>query len=299
MRREVALVLALPLVLLLLWPLVASPRAGLPSLNPTLTTSCPPYVGVGDIDSGALFYYGFRAYSQIAAKAQVKAAQLRRASDSTTLDIHVLCNGAFNVSAAATFCAATSCFISELYDQTGNGYDAPQPTMGSQAPYNASCISSLPCLNGTGSGTYLSTVTVGTHLNQPDTYWAVDLSATSPGFITVPLGCGNGLGNQRITAFAADAHAGNAGSDVQGAAGIFGVTDNLFVANAASSFYYFNGGTNSGNAGSNNCNSSDNVEIAHDGGVFEQFFEGAAWAGAKTGTDYTNLRANADGYWHY
>jgi hypothetical protein len=48
--------------------------------------------------------------------------QVRRASDNTTTDIGVLAAGGFANSAAQdTFCAGTTCTITEIYDQSGKG----------------------------------------------------------------------------------------------------------------------------------------------------------------------------------
>jgi len=53
------------------------------------------------------------------------AFQVTRASDSTTQDIGFLASGAVNRSTEATFCAATTCTVTLLYDQTGNGNNLP------------------------------------------------------------------------------------------------------------------------------------------------------------------------------
>lgn len=61
------------------------------------------YQGPGDIQSGAVAWYGLRAYSHAAANAGTSALTVRRASDSSTDTIAVLVNGALNVNAAIVF----------------------------------------------------------------------------------------------------------------------------------------------------------------------------------------------------
>lgn len=61
--------------------------------------------------------------------------QLTRASDSTTSDISTVSTGLYDSAAVATFCAGTSCYISNIYDQTGNANHLPQATVANMAPW--------------------------------------------------------------------------------------------------------------------------------------------------------------------
>ncbi len=57
--------------------------------------------------------------------------QVRRASDSTTLNIGVLSTGGYADAAAQdTFCAGTTCVITEIYDQSGRGNNLTQAPPG-------------------------------------------------------------------------------------------------------------------------------------------------------------------------
>lgn len=58
--------------------------------------------------------------------------QIVRGSDAATTDISALSNGQVNQSAITTFCAATTCNYSKIYDQAGNGNDLPQATTANQ-----------------------------------------------------------------------------------------------------------------------------------------------------------------------
>ena len=65
-----------------------------------------PYVGPGDIVSGAIAWYGLRAYNLAYTTGTNKAINIRRASDNTTTDIVILTSGALDIATAATFCAS-------------------------------------------------------------------------------------------------------------------------------------------------------------------------------------------------
>jgi hypothetical protein len=59
--------------------------------------------------------------------------QVRRASDGKTQDIGVTgAGGLVDMNALNTFCSATTCSVSLLYDQTGNANDLPQATAANQ-----------------------------------------------------------------------------------------------------------------------------------------------------------------------
>ncbi|MFF4485314.1 alpha-L-arabinofuranosidase B [Streptomyces sp. NPDC001544] len=60
--------------------------------------------------------------------------QIRRASDSTTLNIGVLSAGGYaNAAAQDSFCAGTSCVITVIYDQSGKGNNLTQAPAGGAA----------------------------------------------------------------------------------------------------------------------------------------------------------------------
>ena len=62
-----------------------------------------------------------------------KLFQVRRASDATTQDIGVASmGGQVDLAALNTFCSGTTCAVSKLYDQAGNGNDMSQATAANQ-----------------------------------------------------------------------------------------------------------------------------------------------------------------------
>jgi hypothetical protein len=86
---------------------------------------------------------------------------IRRASDNATKDIVCLASGQNigNLDAAAfnTFCAATTCFATKGYDQSGNARDASQSTAANQPQLTLNTIGGKPALNFNGSSTALAT----------------------------------------------------------------------------------------------------------------------------------------------
>jgi len=92
--------------------------------------------------------------------------QLTRASDSTTQDIGSTGNGIYNASTVATFCAATACYFSKLYDQTGNANHLPQSTVANMAPWMLHYANALPVVWNSANNAYyrnrLSTTNIPT-----------------------------------------------------------------------------------------------------------------------------------------
>lgn len=122
------------------------------------------YTGPGDIVSGAVAWYGLRAYTAaIAAAATQKLVNIRNTATSETCDVIVATNGGFgnvaNCSASssgdtvAVFCAESSgsCAVTEAYDQSGNANNATQVTAADQPTLTPSCIGSLPCMAFVGA----------------------------------------------------------------------------------------------------------------------------------------------------
>ncbi|HMD95511.1 MAG TPA: arabinofuranosidase catalytic domain-containing protein [Trebonia sp.] len=78
--------------------------------------------------------------------------QVRRASDNTTLNIGVLSAGGYaNAAAQDSFCAGTTCVITEIYDQSGHGNNLTDAPAGGAAggPDNLATATAAPTtLNG-------------------------------------------------------------------------------------------------------------------------------------------------------
>ena len=90
--------------------------------------------------------------------------QVKRASNSATLNIGVLSAGGFaNAAAQKTFCAGTTCTITIIYDQSGHGNNLTQAPGGGEAggPDNLANASALPLTVG-GHSVYGVYVAAGT-----------------------------------------------------------------------------------------------------------------------------------------
>lgn len=81
-----------------------------------------------------------RAYTNAYAYAQNPAAIIRRASDNATQTIGLLPSGQFDSATASNFCTSTSCFVQQLYDQTGNGNDLSTTTTANQPQLVFNCL---------------------------------------------------------------------------------------------------------------------------------------------------------------
>ena len=75
--------------------------------------------------SGSAAAYSLRALSSSYTGALI---EVRRASDNATQDIYAKYDGSLNVDALELFCSGTDGFVTNWYDQSGNGRDATQTT---------------------------------------------------------------------------------------------------------------------------------------------------------------------------
>ncbi len=148
-----------------------------------------PYVGPGDIVSGAQAFWGLRAYSN--ATIGANAVKLRRNSDNTDQDFATQADGGLSAAAITSFKgAATALTVRTLYDQTGNGNDA---TIVGPATFNISDVDlSLPtfsCSNGAGTEYNASGPTIA---SQPFTVSQVFIDDSGGGSFPVLFRSGAG-----------------------------------------------------------------------------------------------------------
>lgn len=125
------------------------------------------YVGPGDSVSGAAAWYGMRAYNAAYATGSNPAITIRRASDNTTATIDILMTGKMAVATATAFCASTTCYVTEAFDQSGHGLNLTQPTAANQPGFSLSCAGSQPCMTFSGSQELQGTTPV---VGQPITF---------------------------------------------------------------------------------------------------------------------------------
>lgn len=176
---------------LLLWVALALGLAS-PAAAQNLPMLIPPpaggaaFTGVGDVLSGAKIYWGTRAYTAAYATAGSNMLNVRRNSDNVACDFKAASTGGLGVTTAtcdsstlggitaATFCAATTCYVTEAYDQTGNGNSPVQSTAGAQPPLNLSYQNSLPCVQWLSSrSSFLEVAALATNITQPFSVTAI------------------------------------------------------------------------------------------------------------------------------
>ena len=255
------------------------------------------YTGPGDIVSGAIAWYGLRAYSAaVAATGTQKAIKIRRASDNTTMDILILTSGALDTATASTFCASTTCRVTEAYDQTGNGNHVLQATKGQQPQLVFNCIGSLPCLQFTGSSS--QTLSVSLIVPQPLTLSGTaeytggasqgDLMASSDGFSPSFGFAGNTVSEADDSSFISAAYVPGTFSAMQG------------VFHGASSAIYVNGAQTSGSVGNQSLSSAVGWGSWTSGGYLTgELTEVGIWALAFNTSQQSSMNANQRSYWGF
>ena len=268
-------------------------------------SNAAPYTGPGNIVSGALAWWGLRAYS--GATAGTKAVNICRASDSTCTDISTLSNGNLDATTASTFCTSTTCTIKTWYDQSGGmdcsgtACDVTQSTTANQAMLAFNCIGSLPCATGTGSVTYSSANNLTTQA-QPFTVSLVfnHTSGNEEYFSS------NNDAVQVQSAFAANRCSLYAGAEID----YNSCTDGTwhagqFVYNGAlpNSFTYVDGVQTTGSSGSNQLGNFAKVFFLG-GGTAGYYLngkaeEGGIWPSAFNTTQAGNLNSNQHTYWGF
>lgn len=108
------------------------------------------FVGPGNIVTGAIGWWGLRAYS--AARVGTAAIRLRRDSDSAESDFNTLTNGNLDAASISTFKGAANLFVTTLYDQTGNGNNVVQATAANQPSLILSGIGNFPVIRFSSGG---------------------------------------------------------------------------------------------------------------------------------------------------
>jgi hypothetical protein len=271
--------------------------------NGTVCSVVIPYVGPGDIASGATAWYGLRAYNAAYATGSNPAAIIRRASDNTTATINILSTGAFDTATAVTFCASTTCYLTTWYDQTGNGHTATQANNANQPQLVFSYLGSLPCARFNIAGPDAMSATI-TSISQPTSYSFVwDAVTTSNGGGTQSLISTFTSGLQQQVYY-------NGSTQVVGYAGGFLTDPNTYsvnhnyatsvVFNNTSSKIDTNGTITSGTASTGG--TSTTLELgARPGNVYQMdgyMCEAGVWA-SDASSSFASLTSNQRAYWGF
>jgi hypothetical protein len=264
------------------------------------------YVGLGDISSGAKAFYGLRGYNAAYATGSNKAINIRRASDSTTSDILILSSGALDVATATTFCAATTCFITKFYDQSGAlncsgaACDAAQATTTKQPQLIFNCINtSLPCARFVGASVQNLTTPSFTAIAQPVTIGFAAKRTTVSGALETVVGLFTD-GLQVGFDFSANNVFIYAGSAQPTAAATDNAFHNVFaVANSAASVLNVDGASTTVSPGVLSPGGATVIGDTNSGGhpLTADVLEIVAYPSALSGGAMTNLCHNQFTYW--
>lgn len=280
-------------------------------------TSSPPlaYTGPGDVVSGALVWYGLRAYSN--ASVGNSAIDIQRNSDSATctavktfaaggsigqldVSVGVPCSGA----TVTAFCNATTCTVTKFYDQSGNGRDSIQATVGQQATLFLNSLSTMPVAQSIGKTGYHTTTTITNA--QPVTIAAVAnrVTGTAAG-IGMVLDKDNSNGPGPLFGWASGANLANCSdgqvSNLNGSA-----TDNAYhslicVVNGASSTTAVDGTGTTGSLGGTSVAGPVHLFATSAGAqnMAGNWVESGAWGTAFNSTQYAAMSSNAHAFWGF
>lgn len=266
-----------------------------------------PFVGPGNAVSGAIAWWGLRAYTT--AKAGSKAANICNNGDANCADVNTLSNGNFDVAtatAAPLSCggAGGTCTIKTLYDQSGNtncvgtACDITNATAAARPTLVLNCTGSLPCAACLIASSQRLLAAAAITQAQPMT--------TSMVSKRTAVAAGGMLGG--VTAGDANLGYGAAASTVNLDAGGTAVTatasDNVFhtlqaVFNGASSSVLVDATTNASlTVGAQGLTGAP-ILCENPSGNFTtgNFAEGGVWAGSLTSPQQTALHANQCAYW--
>lgn len=146
-----------------------------------VTTPVVSYTGPGDVVSGALGWWGLRAYSL--ASIGSNAVRLRETGGSTEQDFATVAGGGLNLAAIAAFKGANNVFITKLYDQTGNGNDLVQATAIRQPQFLAGTLGTLPAIRYIVANP--SALVTSTTFTQAQPFTWITVAQRSGGFSTI------------------------------------------------------------------------------------------------------------------
>lgn len=259
------------------------------------TFSGTAFSGPGDVVSGALSWYGLRAYSNATKGASL--VRIRRVSDNAEQDFASLSTGALDRASIVTFLAATTGRFVTFYDQITTRH-VTQATAANQAVVNLSGIGSLVTADFTAASTH-SYASAGTLTQaQPFTWNGFAKSVNNGGAQTLFI-ADDSFGSISFrspgdnTAFA---YAGTVLSATAADGSFHALTA---VHNGASSDMNVDGTTTSGNAGASGPGGAL-IQLGQFNGT--QFFngsfcEGGIWVAVFSGAQSSSMSTNQHAYW--
>jgi hypothetical protein len=254
------------------------------------------FTGAGDLVSGALAWWGLRAYTL--ASIGNNCITITRASDSTSQTFVTVAGGGVDLASIATFLAATSGKIVKYFDQTGNGNDVVA-VAGSSPTFTASVLGSLPAATFAGTENLASLSSIGAS--------AQPFSVSSVFRCTLGnAGADQGVTGQTSISWTAGISAVSTARTFAGSGVTAAATDNVFhamqnVFNNTLSHLYVDGSDTSGTAGTQGL-AAANVLMGQSnfGKMAGSICEVGIWNGhAFSGTEMSNLNSNQHTYWGF
>jgi hypothetical protein len=252
------------------------------------------YVGPGDVISGAIAWWGLRAYSN--ATIGANAVRLRRDSDNNEQDFSIVGGGGLDSLAISAFKGAANLFIVTLYDQIGSN-SITQATAANQPEFILNGIGSLPvmrCLKATNQ--YLS----GGSITESQPFTCSTVAKRTGDFSAYNSVGGANDGNISF-GFALNP---DSASIYAGGTGTFATaTDSVmhaiqFVFNTTSSDLNVDGNFSASSVGTGNF-SAMAFDYGRGGGnpMTGDSMEVGIWPSAFSTTDSSNMSTNQYSYW--
>lgn len=252
------------------------------------------YTGPGDVVSGAIGWWGLRAYN--AAVRGNNVIELRRDSDNTAQTFVSLTDGSLDVASITTFKGAANLFVRTLYDQTGHSLDFVQTTAGTQIAFTLAGLGSLPIMQP-ASGKRFALV-AGPTQAQPFTWYIAVDRTTAVTTSQYYMSMGSNVIDFNSTTSA------NTIRFSSGSGGVYTAADNTwhtFMAHAnGASGHLFIDGSDQGAINLGSTGMSGNLYLLTD--IFNEdtqgnFVEAGIWPVGFTATNATNIDSNASTYW--
>lgn len=274
------------------------------------------YTGPGNVVSGAVAWWGLRAYNQACANSNCQIINIFRASDSHQCDILASSKGGLgntancstggdNGETVATWCNATTCTVGQVYDQSGanscsggNPCHIFQVTAADEPPINFSGIGSLPQMTFNGTTQNLNGNNHTLTLAQPLTISSVSqFTGSSQGPIFDGMAAFTQVGSG-IVAGDYFLYAGSVAEFTAAASTNFAVQG---IFNNTSSAAYANGTLTSSLSPSTGGFGGEDLAIGSDGTHFwkGQIGEVGLWGSAFNSTQYSAMNGNQRSYWGF
>ncbi len=262
----------------------------------------PSYTGPGDVVSGAVAWWGLRAYNGAYAASLGKIANICTPLDAVCADVNSDASGNFNLSGTGSLLCNNStsiCTIKIFYDQSGatnctTACDLSQSTIATRATLTTGCLGSLVCATFTTSTSYVNGGLIGTFA-QPNT-WALFANNTHVSYASVgESGAGNNQVGFNTTANMTLCYAGGGTPGVTAADGSYHAEQ--CILDGATTITYVDGAQTTGLVTGSNSISSSLGMGAPGNGFQGTMTEVGVWNLAFSTPQQSGMDSNIRGYW--